>query len=175
MSPPPPTCAVAVLGVGNPLFGDDGAGIELLSRLASTALPAGVELLDGGTDGLFLLPFLEDAERLLVLDAADLGASPGTVAELDGAALPTVLRGSLSAHQLGLLDVLGAARLRGREPGEIRIVAIQPATLSFGWGLSPAVESALPAALELALTVIARWTRTPGAAAEEPRHAAAAL
>ena len=157
-----------VLGVGNPLFGDDGAGIELLSRLSSQHLPEGIELLDGGTDGMYLLPYLEEADRLLVLDAIDIAAAPGTVVEIDGATFPTVLRTSLSAHQLGLLDVLGAARLRGCEPRTIRLVGIQPASLSFGWGLSPAVDSSLPRALELALSIIGRWARTPERSAGPP-------
>lgn len=157
---------VAVLGIGNPLFGDDGVGIELVARLAAEPLPEHVELLDGGAYGLFLLPFVVDARSLVVCDAIDVGEAPGTVVVIDGDDLPHVLRRPLSAHQVDLLDVLSAARLMGRVPDVVTIIGVQPASLAFGWGLHSEVRAALPLAITYARRLIATGARRPAAGCE---------
>ncbi|MGZ3467555.1 MAG: hydrogenase maturation protease, partial [Gemmatimonadaceae bacterium] len=73
----------AVIGLGNPLMGDDGFGLEVLARLRDEWILDGVELADGGTWGMSLLPIIEDAERLLLLDAIAAGAEPGDVVVLE--------------------------------------------------------------------------------------------
>jgi len=142
---------VLVLGLGNPLLADDGVGLELLRRLGAEPFwpPDAVELLDGGTQGIALLPHLEGRRALLVLDAVALGASPGTVHVLPGARVPAAPRG-LGAHEGNAAELLAAATLTGDLPETVAVVGVEPAVIRTHEGLSPAVEAALPGALDAA-------------------------
>lgn len=145
-----------VLGIGNPLMGDDGVGITLLEGLMSLDLEQDVEFVDGGTIGLSLLPLVLDAGSLLVLDAVS-DPVPGTVVHLSGDQLPRLLHMKLSPHQVGLLDVLAICRLLGSEPSRIAVVGIAPAFVDMRLGLSPEVGAAVPQALDLARRVLCEW------------------
>ncbi|CAN5478237.1 hypothetical protein BH11ACT8_BH11ACT8_24190 [soil metagenome] len=157
-----------VLGIGNPLMGDDGVGITLLEQLMAGGLEQPVEFVDGGTIGLSLLPLVLDTDSLLVLDAVagpgpgtgsgtGSGSEPGTVVHLSGDQLPRLLRMKLSPHQVGLLDVLAGARLLGSEPSRMAVVGIVPGYVDLRLGLGPEVEAAVPLALELAREVLREW------------------
>lgn len=150
---------ILVLGLGNPVMSDDGAGLAALERLrAGFQVPPGVELADGGTWGMRLLPLLEDHSRVLFLDAISAGQAPGALVRLDGEAIPRMLGvGKLSPHQVDLQDVLGAAALRGRLPREMVALGIQPAVVEMGVGLSPAVAAAVDPLVERAREVLAAW------------------
>ena len=153
---------VLVLGVGNPIMGDDGVGQRLLQALAARA-PAlvGVEFLDAGTLGLVLLPRLERCSALLALDAAQLGGAPGELRVYEGAQLDEFLKTArTSVHELGLRDLLDAARLTGSLPARRALVGVQPARLGWGTELSPAVEAAVPAATAAARRLLEQWLGT---------------
>jgi hydrogenase maturation protease len=147
-----------IIGVGNPLMGDDGLGLAALARLAADP-PPGADLLDGGTWGLTLLPEIEAASSVLLLDAIDGGARPGTVLELEGDAVPAYLGVRLSPHDVGVADVLALARLRGTLPRRLAAIGIQPARVDLHDGLSPAVAAALPAMLDRVASRLAAWSR----------------
>lgn len=133
-----------MIGLGNPLMGDDGLGIAVLERLrARYVLPAGVELVDGGTWGLNLLPVIEDAEVLILIDAIDSGSPPGTSVRLERAQLPRFLATKISPHQIGLRDVLALAELRGTLPADTVAVGLQPQSIALGDPLSPVLSRAL--------------------------------
>jgi hydrogenase maturation protease len=152
---------VLVLGVGNPIMSDDGVGQRLLQALAARA-PAldGVEFLDAGTLGLVLLPRLERFSALLVLDAAHLGGEPGEWRVYEGAQLDEFLKTArTSVHELGLRDLLDAARLMGSLPACRALVGVQPAQLRWGTELSPSVEAAIPAATAVARQLLEHWLR----------------
>lgn len=138
-----------VLGLGNVLAQDDGAGVEVVRRLAArwAGRPeaAGIEFVDGGTLGLELLGLIDGAADLVIVDAVELGLPPGRVTVLRETAAVGRLVGALSVHELGLGDLVVAARLLGSGPST-RIVAIEPAEIGVGLGCSPAVARALPAA-----------------------------
>jgi hydrogenase maturation protease len=152
-----PTALVTVLGVGNPIMGDDATGLELLARLRHARPEDGrVEFVDGGTGGMELLEVVESAGRLLILDAVA-GEVPGTVVRVRGQALARLLAAQLSPHQVGLADVLAAARLLGREPQQVEIIGIVPAAVELKLGLSPQVEAGLDAAVTQAGAVLDRW------------------
>jgi len=154
---------VLVLGVGNPLMSDDGVGLRLLGALASTCSFEGVEFVDAGTLSLLLLPRLESADGLLVLDAAQLDAAAGTARSLEGPAMDDFLRSSrCSVHEVGLRDLLDAARLTDGLPQRRALVGVQPLEAGWGESLSPPVEAAVPAAAALAMEILARWTRASG-------------
>ncbi len=108
-----------VIGLGNPLMGDDGLGLAVLDELRTGyAFPPDVELVDGGTWGMNLLPVIEDADELILIDAIDVGATPGAFVRLEHHRLPRYLATKISPHQVDLRDVLALAELRGTLPAD---------------------------------------------------------
>jgi hydrogenase maturation protease len=147
-----------VLGIGNLVMSDDGIGVRVIQQLSACFLfPDGVALLDGGTLGLDLLPRLEGVERLLVVDAVDIGKTPGTLARLSGDDVPIVLETKVSPHQMGLKDLLAVAMLQGFAPLEMVLWGVQPEKIEMGVDLSPAVEGALDALVKNVLLELDRW------------------
>jgi hydrogenase maturation protease len=147
-----------VLGLGNVILSDDGLGVRALERLSSDPrLPQDVTLIDGGTLGLELLSCTAGAERLLILDAIELDAAPGTPARLAGDEL-LGLPGSASVHQLGVADLLAALRIMGEEPDAVVLLGVQPQITTLGTELSADVARALPALVEAAIEEIASWS-----------------
>ncbi len=128
---------VTVIGIGNRLFGDDGAGVHVVDQLSSRPLADGVRLLDGGTLSFTLLDEVENTNHLIVIDAAEFQAAPGTVRIFQDAEMDEYLNGHQrpSVHEVNLLDVLTAARLRGRMPRHYTLIGIQPASLD--WSTTP--------------------------------------
>lgn len=152
----------AVLGLGSLIQSDDGVGVYALRQLVQDPrLSSSAELIEGGTKGLDLLPYLQGAHRLLILDAVDVGAVPGTVVRLAGEDL-NGLPGQGSAHELAVADLLVALRLLGQEPEEIVLLGVQPETTGLGTSLSPTVEAALPELVDVALGELERWAVIPG-------------
>lgn len=134
-----------ILGLGNTIMTDDGLGprvIELLQQQGG--LPDHVKLLDGGTLGLDLLPQLEDVVKLIIIDAVELGQSPGSLVRLSGEEVPAALETKLSPHQMGLKDLLAVARLMGHLPEEVVLIGAQPASLEMSTDLTPALAACLP-------------------------------
>jgi len=150
---------VLVLGVGNMLLRDDGIGLEILKLLAdSGAASESIELVDGGTQGLALLPRLEGRRCLLVLDAVARGATPGTVHVLEDT--PAAPSGpSPAPHGGNTNDLLNAARLTGTLPRHVCVVGVEPAVIRTGLELSHHVQDAIPAALAAARSALDRLVR----------------
>ena len=124
---------VLVLGVGNLVMGDDGVGIRVVQQLQREySFPRSVELVDGGTLGLDLLPVLEGRSHLIMVDAVETGKEPGTCVRLAGEELPIALETKLSPHQMGLKDLLSVARLMGQSPGEMVLIGVQPGSIQMG-------------------------------------------
>lgn len=140
-----------VLGLGNLLCRDDGLGVTAVSMLTRRwRAPAGARVLDGGTLGLALLPWIEDAERVILVDAIRLDEPPGTLVRLEGE--QEVMRAAasrLSVHQIGVADLLDGALLRGRLPAKLVLLGIVPERIDLGLDKSPQVEAALPALVDL--------------------------
>ena len=133
-----------VIGLGNPLMGDDGAGLAALARLREDwVLPEGVELVDGGTWGMNLLPIIEGCPCVLLLDAIDAGSPPGTLTVLERAEIPRYFQLKLSPHQIDLREVLGLAELRGKLPARLIAIGVQPERVEMGITLSPPVARAV--------------------------------
>ncbi len=147
---------VLVLGVGNSLLGDDGAGIHLVTQMSrlSAGWEGEVEFLEGGTRGLALLDDVAGRFALVLLDAVALGADPGTVhVRRDGEVLNLSHRGS-TAHEGNAGELLAVAGLLGELPQYIMMVGIEPLLLGTRIGLSEPVRQAVPAALEAARRVV---------------------
>lgn len=147
-----------VIGVGSPLMGDDGLGLVALDLLRERwTLEPAVELLDGGTWGMNLLPAIEDADRLLILDAIHRAETPGTLISLEREQLPRYFELKISPHQVDLKDVLGIAELRGTLPIETVALGVQPERVELGIGLSDTVASRMDALVRMALDRLAAW------------------
>ncbi len=146
--------AVLVLGLGNPLLGDDGVGLALLAELArgQDAWGGSVEFIDGGTLGLGLLGHISGRRALIVLDAVKLGKAPGTVHVLREwkGAVPH----PSTAHESNAAELLGIAALLGELPDHIRIIGIEPDRVAVEMGLSDDVINALSEALDEARVAI---------------------
>jgi hydrogenase maturation protease len=146
-----------VLGLGNLIRSDDAIGLFALRELEQDSrLPDDVTLVEGGTKGLELLPYICGTVRLLVLDALDVGAAPGMVFRVAGPDLRT-LPGTGSVHELALADILNALRMMGQEPEEVVLLGVQPSSTALGTTRSEPVQEALPAFIEAALTELSRW------------------
>ena len=147
--------ATLVLGLGNPLRGDDGAGCRVIEELERRELPLGVETLDGGALGLRLLDLMEGWERIILVDAAEIGRRPGEFLRFTPNDVLLVSKpDSFSFHQAGLSEALALADALGRPLPEIVIFGIQPQQVGWGEGLSLAVETALPALTDAVLNEI---------------------
>lgn len=149
---------VIVLGLGNMLMADDGVGLAALARLEEEwFVPREVELVDGGTWGMNLLPVIESADRLLIFDAVDVGDVPGTVARLEDDAIPRFLAQKVSPHQIDLREVLALAALRDRLPGTMVALGIQPARVEMSTILSPCVQAQLDPLVRLGVSTLQAW------------------
>lgn len=150
---------IVILGLGNILCGDDGFGPLVIEKLLESGpFPANARILDGGTQGQALYWIVEEADRLLVVDAVDFGLVPGELAQKRGEDIP-IWFGSrkMSAHQQGFSEVLALASLKNVLPHEICLVGIQPLRLEFGSGPSGPVLEKISDAVELCLAVLSSW------------------
>jgi len=137
---------ILILGLGNPLRGDDGVGCRVVEELAQRELPPGVQVLDGGTVGMGLLGLMEGWKRVVIVDAAEIGREPGEfVCFTPVQARLARTADNFSLHHAGLAEVLALASALDLALPEIVIFGVQPAGVGWGEGLSPAVETALPA------------------------------
>jgi hydrogenase maturation protease len=170
---------ILILGIGNVLRADGGFGVRCVERLAERySFPRNVEVRDGGTPGLHLLPFLEQADTLLVFDAVDHGLAPGTLHVVEGPEVPAFPGArKISRHQTGFRDAIATARLLGRCPQTLVLIGCQPGRPEDDAGLHDIVAAAIDTALALALSRLQGWgivARPGGRAHRAPaiRHAA---
>lgn len=163
---------ILVLGIGNILWADEGFGVRVVEALdARYEFPEPVLLLDGGTQGLYLLPYLEDAAGVVIVDAIDYGLPPATLRVLADDEVPAVLGArKVSLHQTGFQEILALLQFRGCAPERLRLVGVQPERLDdYGGGLTPAIAARIEPAIDIVLDILAREfgivpTRRPEAA-----------
>lgn len=149
-----------VLGIGNLLWADEGFGVRCVESLASRyRLPPTIHCLDGGTQGLYLLPYLQACRRLIVFDAIDYGLAPGTMRLIENDQVPRFMGAKkMSLHQTGFQDVIAAAELTGQCPAEMLLIGIQPEELDdFGGSLRPLIRARVELATYLAVRRLRRW------------------
>ncbi|MDJ0857740.1 MAG: HyaD/HybD family hydrogenase maturation endopeptidase [Dinoroseobacter sp.] len=145
---------ILVLGIGNVLWADEGFGVRCVEAMARDwSFPENVTLLDGGTQGLYLLPFLEETDFLIVFDAVDYGLEPGTLKIVEGDAVPQFMGAKkMSLHQTGFQDVIATATLMGYCPSKLLLIGCQPVELEdYGGGLRAEVAAQIKPAIDIAL------------------------
>jgi hydrogenase maturation protease len=164
---------ILILGIGNILWADEGFGVRALETFHGLYEgPRNVSLLDGGTQGLYLVQFVQEADYLLVFDAIDYGLEPGTLKIVQGDEVPKFTGAKkMSLHQTGFQEVLSAADLLGAYPEKLALIGCQPLDLE-DWGgpLTMPVRDRLLQAAGFAAVILDQWgapcrRRAPGEAA----------
>lgn len=159
------TPTIAIVGVGNLLLSDDGAGIHAVRRFERDARVASVaRIIDGGTIGTDLLAEVCGCEKLLIVDAVDAGLPPGTTIRMDFSGPDSQKIESRNAHQSGIPGLLDDLRLLGQGPCQVVLVGVQPGAMGWGTELSPEVAGALPVVSAEVARQLDRWTLAGGAA-----------
>jgi hydrogenase maturation protease len=160
----PPEEHIVVLGIGNVLWADEGFGVRCIEALQRewTFAPH-VELIDGGTQGLYLLHNVQSATRLLIFDAIDYGLEPGTLKLIEDDEVPKFMGAKkMSLHQTGFQEVLSLAQLTGHYPQQVLLIGCQPEELEdYGGSLRPIVRQALEAALAHGIKTLSAWGAQP--------------
>ena len=137
---------------------DEGVGIHAMRALeAGYQAAPGLEIVDGGTSGLDLLPYIEGRDRVLFVDAVNFRKEPGYIGVLENQEIPALfgLKGSL--HHLGLMDVLAAAQLLDIAPREVCLIGIQPHTIELGLELSELLQEKLEELLGVITARLKEW------------------
>jgi len=158
------TKRILLLGIGNILWADEGFGVRVVEEFHRRyAVPDNVTILDGGTQGLYLVNYLEEADCLIVFDAIDYGLEPGQLKRVCDEEVPKFTGAKkMSLHQTGFQEVLSAADLLGRCPRHLVLIGCQPLDLE-DWGglLTGPVRAQIEPAIELACEHLAQWGATP--------------
>lgn len=146
-----------VLGIGNVLWADEGFGIRTVERFHEHFEPhPAIEVVDGGTRGMALLPLVQEADALIIFDAVDFDLVPGELKHLSGDEVPAFLGAKkMSLHQTGFQEVLVLAELTGEMPAHVHLIGVQPALLEdYGGGLTDTVAAQIEAAVALGAKVL---------------------
>jgi len=154
---------ILVLGIGNSLLADEGVGVVAMQQLQSKfSTREGMEFVDGGTLSFTLAVPISECEALLVIDAAELGAPPGTVRSFEGEEMDRFLGENCksSVHEVGLMDLRAISLLTGFWPQHRALIGIQPGFVGWGEALTPAVEVALPEICSIATEIIGRFVES---------------
>jgi hydrogenase maturation protease len=147
---------IGILGVGNLLLADEGFGVHCIRQLEeSFVFPPNIELLDGGTAGIMLAPFMEDKKLVLVIDVVNSKDAPGTILTFDDSEVSAGnIQTRMSPHQVGLLEILDLCRLRGKAP-QVEMITVVPGDLSTRIGLSEPLTRAMDEVIERLLARLA--------------------
>ncbi|MFT8872326.1 MAG: Ni/Fe-hydrogenase, b-type cytochrome subunit [Sporolactobacillus sp.] len=149
---------ITILGIGNPIYADDGLGIAVLPELEKALENVtNIEIVDGTTEGMQLLAPVEATNALIVIDAINAGQAPGTLVELSKEDIPAFNGIKMSVHQIGFQEVLSAAQLRDRLPEKMVMIGLQPASLELKTEMSDKVKAALPQLIARVNKQVAAW------------------
>jgi hydrogenase maturation protease len=142
-----------VIGVGNLILKDEGVGVHVVKKLENLNLPGDVKVIDGGTETIELLAEIQEAKKIIFVDALKAGGKPGTIYRITPDDLMNESDRHLSLHEVNLLDVLGMAKQLGGH-GKVVVIGIEPKEITWGTELSPEIEKKIPAIIEAVLSEI---------------------
>jgi len=149
---PVPHFPVLILGVGNILLSDEGAGVHTIRALETQGCPDGVELLDVGTGALDIIDIIANREKVIIIDAVRGGGEPGAVYRFTPNDMVIQSPTPLSVHQFDIPGMLNMAKLAGRMPEQVIIIGIEPKRVEWGLDLSPEVAAVIPRVVELVMS-----------------------
>jgi hydrogenase maturation protease len=148
---------IVILGIGNLLLSDEGVGVHVANRLLEMELPAGVRVIEGGTDGFRLMNVVTGADRVVVVDAIKGGGEPGSIYRFDiedAPSSPDTFK--TSVHQIGILEVIHFSEFLGKTP-QATIIGVEPKSMEMSMDLSPEVEAKVPRVIELVLEEVNKY------------------
>jgi len=149
---------ISVLGLGNILLTDEGVGVHAVNAIKKRyTFSPDIEIIDGGTMGLDLLPIFQSQDKILIIDAVDFKKAPGHLEAIEGNNIPSVLNSKLSVHHIGVSDLLFAAKLTRDAPQEVYLVGIQPKSLDVGLDMTDEVRTRLDDIIELVFRKLKEW------------------
>ncbi|WP_353092448.1 HyaD/HybD family hydrogenase maturation endopeptidase [Methylibium sp.] len=160
----PATETICVLGIGNVLWADEGFGVRCIEALQRRyEFAPHVQLIDGGTQGLYLIQHVQAATSLLIFDAIDYGLTPGTLKLIENDDVPRFMGAKkMSLHQTGFQEVLMLALLTEQYPKQVLLIGCQPQELEdYGGSLRPSVKQALEDALAHGVDTLRQWGAKP--------------
>ncbi|MCL0046898.1 HyaD/HybD family hydrogenase maturation endopeptidase [Thermodesulfovibrionales bacterium] len=149
---------ISVIGLGNILLRDEGVGVHVVNAIKQRYIfPPEVEIIDGGTTGLDLLPFFEGKDKILIVDAADFGKEPGHIEIVEDKNIPSLLSPNLSTHHVGLSDLIFAAEALDMRPLEICLIGIQPKFINVGLDMTDEMNEKLDTLVEMSIEKLKAW------------------
>ena len=149
-----------LLGLGNVLMKDERLGVHVVNTIKERYdCPPELEIVDGGTLGLDLLPLFEQFDRVVIADAVNFGREPGYIGVLEDDQIPAVIFSKLSVHQIGLADLISVAKLKGVMPSKICVVGMQPSSIDFALGLemSDVVNANIDKVIDVTIDKLKEW------------------
>ncbi len=150
--------AVGLIGIGNILLSDEGVGVHVVRAIREKYIfSPEIEIIDGGTLGLDLLPYFERFDKVLIVDAVNFSKEPGYVGIIEDNEIPAVLHTKLSVHHIGLADTLVAAKLMDMKLSKVSLVGIQPQSLDFRLEMTDTVSSKINTLIDLTLKKLKEW------------------
>jgi hydrogenase maturation protease len=164
---------IIVLGIGNVLWADEGFGVRCVEALQQRwELAPEVQLVDGGTQGLYLVHYVQAATHLLIFDAVDYGLAPGELKLVEDDDVPRFMGAKkMSLHQTGFQEVLMLAKLTERYPRKVLLVGCQPEQIDdYGGSLTPKVRASMEDALALGVDALRQWGAQPRPRTEPLDH-----
>ena len=154
--------SIAIFGIGNILLSDDGIGIHIINRLKEEYdFPDYVEIIDGGSKGLDLLPLFENRDKVLFIDAANFKKKPGTIGTIEGENIPAFLGQKLSVHHIGIPDMLFAAKFMEITPPEMCLIGIQPKSMDTTTEMTGVVSEKMDALIDKVMQKLEEWGVKP--------------
>ena len=152
------TKEITILGIGNIILSDEGFGVHVVEYLEKHfEFPDNVQLLDGGTLGIELTQFITGTSKLLIIDSINGGKTPGTLFHLTGSEVCAHFSEKISAHEVGIQDVLTMLELTGKAIPEVVVIGAQPFSLEAGIELTPQMKELLPKVADMAIDILKGW------------------
>ncbi len=149
---------VTILGIGNLLMGDEGVGIHALNKLQEsyTFSPA-INFIDGGTIGIDLIPYFEECNKMIIVDAVDSQKEPGYIVTLENEEIHYRFNTKLSLHHAGLSDVLSIIKLQEIKAPDMILIGVQPEKVEMGLELSDTVGTKMDQILKIITSKLSKW------------------
>ncbi len=149
---------ISIVGVGNTVMQDDGFGVRVAEYLQEhTDYPDFVQILDGGTLGMDLMPYIADSKKLLLIDAINIDAPVGSYHSFTGDELNAYFKNKISVHDLGINDMLAVLKLTDNPVEEVIVIGVKPDIVSLGVDLTEKIAAKIPMVAKEAKKIVDRW------------------